>query len=326
MFISNNWKKIVLSVFTLALALGLSMGVFGVENEDCCLYDEKPVCPSRYSSFNPSEDTYSPGETVHLTLSGLAGEHRIEEIKIEKLIGKGEGVVYSEVINQDISSDQNEWSWSWNQVGNNGELVPTGRYFALVETYCCGIFRTNFKVLYQPKPRCPCNCCGNWSTRLDTGCSRYEVREEVMVNYSNCQGCETVFERIYIERGGCCGDSEIVYSQEFEDGFSPGRNWSWGWDQRNSYGDFVEPGNYSVNIETECCGTLETSFTVYQSRDRCTSCCNRTSRCRSSRSVCSSRSSCCGSGLLFFGFLGSCNSSCSRSRSCSYNTCNTCRN
>ena len=315
MFINNNWKKFLLSVFTLALVLGFSLGGFGVENDDCCLYDVKPDCPSRYTSFNPSENTYSPGETVHLTLSGLADNYRIEEIRIEKLIGRGEGVVYSEVINQDIPPDQREWTWSWNQIGNNGEQVVTGRYFALVETYCCGIYRTSFKILYKPKVRCSCNCCGNWSTRLDTGCSRYEVGEKVMVNYSNCQDCDTVFERIVVEKSDrCCGRGEVVYSQEFEGGYDPGRNWSWSWDQRNTYGDFVEPGSYTVKIETECCGTLETSFTVYQSRDRCTSC---------SRTSCS-RSSCCGSGLLFFGFLGSCNSSCSNS--CSYNSCGTCRN
>jgi len=320
-----NNKRLIISVVSLVLVLGFSLGGFAVENDDCCLYDEKPDCPSRYSSFYPSENTYSPGETVHLTLSGLADNYRIEEIRIEKLIGKGEGLVYSEVINQDIMPDQREWSWSWNQVASNGEQVPNGRYFALVETYCCGIYRTNFKIIYQPKFRCSCNCCGNWSTRLDTGCSRYESGEEVMVNFSNCRGCDIVFEKLYVERSDrCCGDDEIVYSYEFEAGYEPGRNWSWGWDQRDSSGNLVEPGRYTVTIETECCGRLDTSFTVYESRDCCRSSCCRTSRCRSSCNVCSSRSSCCGSGLLFFGFLGSCSSSCSSS--CSYNTCNTCRN
>ncbi len=124
----------------------------------------------------------------------------IEEIKIEKSIGRDEGVVYTEVIDQLVSLDTTEWSWSWNQHNNDGEQVRTGRYFALLETECCGIFRTNFKILYQPKPRCSCNCCGSWSTRLDTGCSRYEVGEKVMVNYSNCQGCDIAFERLYREK------------------------------------------------------------------------------------------------------------------------------
>ncbi|MBS3791732.1 MAG: hypothetical protein V5A77_00020 [Candidatus Bipolaricaulota bacterium] len=290
MFTGLNSKKIALLVAPLVLLFVFSLGASGVQDEECCLYQEKPECPDRYSSFNPSQDTYSPGETVKLTLSGLTEEHLIEEIKIEKLLGKDEGVVYTEVIDQQVPVDQTEWTWSWNQIGSHGEQVANGRYFALVETYCCGIYRTNFKVLPQVRPVCSCNCCGRWSTKLDTGCSRYETGEEVMVNFSNCRDCDINFRRLYIERSDrCCGGNEIVFSHHFEGGFDPGRNWSWGWNQLDADGNVVEPGRYTVVVETECCGTLKAGFTVYESRDCC-------------------QSSCCGSGFLFF---GSCRTSCS---------------
>ncbi|MCF7890216.1 hypothetical protein K9M78_03250 [Candidatus Bipolaricaulota bacterium] len=288
MFI-GNWKKFALFVFPLVFLFVFSLGAFGIQDEECYLYQEKPECPARYSSFNPSQDTYSPGETVKLTLSGLTEEYLIEEIKVEKLIGRDKGVVYTEVINQPVPVETTEWTWTWNQIGSHGEQVATGRYFALVETDCCGIFRTNFKVLRQVRPVCPCNCCGGWSMDLDTGCSRYETGEEVIVNFSNCSGCDIIFKRIYIERRDrCCGEDEVVYSQEFGDGFEPGKGWSWSWNQRNISGNFVEPGRYTVKVETDCCGTLKTGFTVYETGDRC-------------------QTSCCGAGFMFFGSCCNCN-------------------
>ncbi len=327
MYTNINRKKAAIFLAPVVLLLVISLGALGVQDnecsvqeEECCLYQEKPECPARYSSFNPSKNEYSPGEIVELTLSGLTDKYLIEEIKIEKLIGRDEGVVYTEVINQSVPVDTTEWTWRWNQVGSDGDQVANGRYYALVETDCCGIFRTNFKV--QPKvrrPVCSCNCCGGWSTNLNTDHKHYETGEEVGVDFSNCRDCDIVFEKLYVKRADrCCGKGEIVYSQEFEMGYQPGKSWSWIWDQRNMSGNFVEPGRYAVMIETECCGKLSANFTVYEKRDRCkTSCCSSSFNDCGRRDRCSS--SCCSSGFLFFGFCGSNRCGCRSSR-----TCNTC--
>ncbi|MCF7876655.1 hypothetical protein K9M06_06330, partial [Candidatus Bipolaricaulota bacterium] len=101
MFI-GNWKKFALFVFPLVFLFVFSLGAFGIQDEECYLYQQKSECRARYSSFNPSQDNYSPGETVKLTLAGLTEEYLIEEIKVEKLIGRDKGVVYTEVINQPV--------------------------------------------------------------------------------------------------------------------------------------------------------------------------------------------------------------------------------
>ncbi|MFP4136698.1 MAG: hypothetical protein ACLFN7_06550 [Candidatus Acetothermia bacterium] len=244
------------------------------EEEECCLYMEEPDCPERYSSLNPSEDVYSPGDTVEIELSGLNDEYLMEEIEIRK-VGSDREVVYTEVVNASVSEDENSWTWQWNQVGNSGEQVDTDHYFALLETECCGIYRTDFRIQRQVKPVCctrttKCNCRIGWNARLDSACSRYETGEGVDFTFSNCNNCDVTFESLEIKRSSrCCGGTETVYQREFQDGYNPGQSWSWNWDQRDASGELVQPGRYTLVINTECCSSLRTEFMINERRDRC---------------------------------------------------------
>ncbi|MCF7876624.1 hypothetical protein K9M06_06165 [Candidatus Bipolaricaulota bacterium] len=286
----ESLKRSRMGILILALLLlAFSVVASGAQEEDCCLYMEKPDCPPRYTSFNPSEDTYGLGETITLALSGLDDEYKMEEIKIQK-VGSSKEVVYTEVINQDVSKDMSEWQWQWNQKGDSGEQVDTGHYFALLETQCCGIYRTDFRVQYEVRaPRCSC-CCGGFYTRLDTTCNRYETGENITVSFSNCGDCNLKFEKLYVKKNDRCCGGEIVFSREFTEDFAPGRDWNWVWDQQNNNGQMVEPGRYTVTIETQCCGSLSTTFFVNEAR-----------------SCCQSSSSCCGGGLWPFFSCTSCN-------------------
>jgi len=287
-------KSLTLFLVVFSVLLISAGGVFGVQDEECCLYMEKPDCPARYTSLNPSQKIYSPGETVKITLSGLKDEYLMEEMEIRK-VGTGRESVYTEVIDVPVSKDTYKWTWEWNQKGSTGEQIDTGHYFALLETQCCGIYRTDFRIQKQVRPRCSCNCCGTWSTRLSTPCNRYWTGENVTFNFSNCRNCDVTFEGVYIQKSSsCCGGTETVFSHEFSDGFDPGRSWSWNWDQRNNNDALVGPGRYTMVIDVECCGSLKTSFTIYERRD----CCSRSNCCQSSRS------NCCGG--LFGLFLSSC--------------------
>ncbi|MEF8726471.1 MAG: hypothetical protein V5A83_05995 [Candidatus Bipolaricaulota bacterium] len=296
MYKRMSGKSLTLFLVLFSVLLISAGGVFGVQNEECCLYMEKPDCPARYTSLNQSQEIYSPGETVKITLSGLKDEYLMEEIEIQK-VGAEREVVYTEVINEPVPGDVSEWSWEWNQIGNSGEQVDNHRYFALLETQCCGIYRTDFIIQRQVRPRCSCNCCGAWSTRLSTPCNRYESGENVAFNFSNCSNCDVTFERVYIikKTSSCCGGTETVFSHEFSDGFDPGKSWSWNWGQVGNDGNLVGPGRYTMVIDVECCSSLKTSFTIYERRD----CCSRSDCCQSN---------CCG-GLFSF-FLSSCCSDC----------------
>lgn len=285
MYRYTSRKRLTLFLVVFSVLLISTGGVFGVQDEECCLNMEKPDCPARYTSLNPSKEIYSPGETVQITLYGLQDEYLMEEIEIQK-VGAEREVVYTEVINDSVPVDVSEWTWEWDQVGNSGEQVDNYRYFALLETQCCGIYRTSFRIQRQVKPRCSCNCCGTWSTRLSTPCNRYWTGENVTFNFSNCKNCDVTFEGVYIKKSSsCCGGTETVFSHEFSDGFNPGRSWSWDWEQRNNNGAQVGPGRYTMVIDTKCCGYLRTGFTIYERRDTC-------------------RSNCCGG--LFGLFLSSC--------------------
>lgn len=266
--------KLIIPVVLFSILL-VSFGAVSVtEEEECCLYEEEPDCPERYSSLNPSEDTYSPGETVEITLSGLNGEYLMEEMEIRK-VGTDREVVYTEVMNATVSEDETEWTWQWNQVGNSGEQVDTDHYFALIETDCCGIYRTDFRIQRQVEPVCctrtkTCSCGIGWSTSLEAACSRYEVGESVDFTFSNCNNCEVTFQNLEIKRSdGCCGDMETVYYREFEEGYQPGQSWNWTWDQVGDHGENVQPGRYVMFIDTECCDDLRTEFRIYEKRDRC---------------------------------------------------------
>lgn len=286
MYRYTSRNMLTLFLVVLSVLLISSGGVFGVQDEECCLYTEKPDCPARYTSLNPSKEIYSPGETVQITLSGLQDEYLMEEIEIQK-VGSEREVVYTEVINEPVPVDVSEWTWEWDQIGNSGEQVNNSRYFALLETQCCGIYRTSFKIQRQVKPRCSCNCCGAWSTRLSTPCNRYRAGENVTFNFSNCRNCDVTFEGVYIKKASsCCGGTETVFSHEFSDDFNPGRSWNWNWDQRNNNDALVGPGRYTMVIDTKCCGYLRTSFTIYERRD------------------CGCQSNCCGG--LFGLFISSC--------------------
>lgn len=261
-------------VFSLLLVLVGSLA--GAKDQDCCLYDEKPDCPERYSSLNPSKDIYSPGETVKITLSGLNDEYTMEEIEIRK-VGTDREVVYTEVINAEASSDVSEWTWQWNQIGNSGEQVDTDHYFALLETYCCGIYRTDFRIQRQVKP-CTCRprrtCCMGWSTRLDTPCNRYKTGESVAFTFSNCNDCEIQFNSLAIMKSSrCCSGSETVYYREFDGGYHPGQSWSWSWDALGDDGKPADPGYYTMVIDTECCSDLKTSFRIYEPSSCSSNCC-----------------------------------------------------
>jgi len=267
--------KLASLVFVFSLLLVLVGSLAGAKDQDCCLYDKKPDCPERYSSLNPSKNIYSPGETVKITLSGLNDEYTMEEIEIRK-VGTDREVVYTEVINADVSSDVSEWTWQWNQIGNSGDQVDTDHYFALLETYCCGIYRTDFRIQRQVKP-CTCRprrtCCMGWSARLDTPCNRYKVGESVALTFSNCNDCKVQFNSLAIKKSSrCCGGSETVYYREFDGGYRPGQSWSWNWDALGDDGKPVDPGYYTVVIDTECCRDLKTSFRIYEQCD-CSGCC-----------------------------------------------------
>jgi len=294
-------------IISLLLLLSFSLAVFGAAEEECCIYMEKPDCPPRYTSFRPSTDIYDEGETVKLTLYGLNDEYKMERIEIEGVGPRGE-VVYSEEINQNITPAVSKWSWSWNQIGSSGEQVETGHYFAILETQCCGYYRTDFRIQRKVRiPRCSC-CCGSYYMDLDTTCNRYSPGEDITVSFSNCNGCGLVFERLYVEREERCCGSEVVFSREFTDGFQPGRDWSWIWSQQNNSGNQVGPGQYTVYIETRCCGTLSTSFNIYE-RSCCQRTCCRSSYCCERRSCYNRGSRCCGYGFWPF-FLGSCCNNC----------------
>ncbi len=278
MLANTGKKKLTLSIVLILFLLIFSTIASGVEREECCLYMEKPDCPSRYTSFNPSQDTYSPGETVEIVLSGLNDHYKMERIEIEE-VGASREVVYTEELNQDVSKDASQWKWSWDQIGNSGKRVGTDHYFALLETQCCGIYRTDFRIQRQVRvrPVCGCSCCGGLFSGmdLDTGSRRYKSGEDVSFVFSNCGDCSIVFESLSIKRisSTCCGSSEVVFSREFQDGFEPGQDWSWSWDQRGNQDDLVEPGRYAMTIETKCCSALRTVFTVYETRDcQCRSC------------------------------------------------------
>ncbi len=267
--------KLASLVFVFSLLLVLVGSLAGAKDQNCCLYEEKPDCPERYSSLNPSKDIYSPGETVKITLSGLIDEHRMEEIEIRK-VGTDREVVYTEVINADVSSDASEWTWQWNQVGNSGEQVDTDHYFALLETYCCGIYRTDFRIQRQVKPftcRSSRTCCTSWSMRLDTTCNRYKTGESIDFTFSNCNDCQVQFNSLAIKKSsGCCGGSETVYYREFDEGYDPGQSWSWSWNGRGNEGQSVGPGYYTMVIDTGSCSDLKTSFRIYEPRG-CSNCC-----------------------------------------------------
>lgn len=304
MFRFMSRKRLTLFLVVFSVLLIYAGGVFGVQDEDCCLYMEEPDCPARYTSLNPSQEIYSPGETVKITLSGLKDKYLMEEMEIRK-VGTNRESVYTEVIEVPVSKDTSEWTWEWNQKGSTGEQIDTGHYFALLETECCGIYRTDFRIQKQVRRVCSCHCCcSSWSTRLSTPCNRYESGDNVAFNFSNCSDCDTTFERVYIKKtSSCCGGTETVFNHEFSDGFNPGRSWSWNWDQVDNDGNLVGPGRYTMVIDVECCDSLKTSFTIYERRD----CCSRSSCCQSSRSNCC-RSNCCGG--LFSLFLSSCCSDC----------------
>lgn len=268
--------KLVSLVFVFSLLLVLVGSLAGAKDQDCCLYDEKPDCPERYSSLNPSKNIYSPGETVKITLSGLNDEYTMEEIEIRK-VGTDREVVYTEVINADVSSEASEWTWQWNQIGNSGEQVDTDHYFALLETYCCGIYRTDFRIQRQVKPftcRSSRTCCTTWSTRLDTTCNRYKTGESIDFTFSNCSDCKVQFNSLAIKKSSrCCGGSETVYYREFDGGYHPGQSWSWSWDGRGTEGKSLGPGYYTMVIDTESCRDLKTSFRIYEQCD-CSGCCS----------------------------------------------------
>ena len=136
---------------------------------------------------------------------------------------------------------------------------------------------------------CCCTCC---HTNFYTNSSRYNIGENVIINFSYRGDCDITFDRLYVTKkssGWCCEDPEIVFSIDFEEGFEAPKTWNWTWSQINNRGNQVEPGQYTITIATDDCNKLKASFRIYERKD-CCNCCER------------SRCGCCG----FFPFLFCC--------------------
>lgn len=270
---SKATKKVIVPLMITLLLVLISGVSYATQNsdEECCLYMKPGYCPPRYTSFTADKDIYERSDLVTLTLWDLQEDYLIEELTIKEVL-TGD-VVFHTMIDEPVPVDVTEWTYQWDQIGNSGSKVDYGHYFALVETRCCGIYRTNFRTQFKPKP-CPCcTCCGKRFAKVFSHSSKYLVGDPVNFTFTNPkEGC-FIFDRLAIKRcSGCCG-CKTVYSYVFPDGTKPGPKWSWTWDQTDKSGNHISTGTYSLVIETENCGQFSTKFEIYQRRTCGCGCC-----------------------------------------------------
>ncbi|MFP3953776.1 MAG: hypothetical protein ACLFVS_06595, partial [Candidatus Acetothermia bacterium] len=115
----------------------------------CPAEEEYNYCPERYDSLQTDKENYRKGETVTVTLSDLRDfEYLVEKVEVylEPMFEHGLDLVYVEEELGPIPIEKDEWSWKWDQKGNDGEQVEAGRLYVRITLNCCKNYRDYFKI------------------------------------------------------------------------------------------------------------------------------------------------------------------------------------
>lgn len=143
----SEWRIAVFCMLVVVLIIIPLGGVTQASSQCGC----RICCSNHPATLKTDENIYQYGGDVTFTFSNPEDyEFVFERIYIQRHYSYSIVVpVVETVYENDFTSTiipGTSWSWTWNQTDNWGNQVKPGRYSLIIETRCCGIFETSFRI------------------------------------------------------------------------------------------------------------------------------------------------------------------------------------